>query len=80
MPDPRPPRTPPPEPWVLDEDDEIEPDWAQSIRDRRRDRGDRLRAVFATFDDAPADDDPASVIPARPQIADRGPGEDEEER
>jgi hypothetical protein len=33
--------------------DEPEPDWAEEIRARRRARGDRLREVFATFDDEP---------------------------
>jgi len=34
--------------------DEPEPDWAEEIRARRRARGDRLREIFATFDEAPA--------------------------
>jgi len=34
--------------------DEPEPDWAEEIRARRRARGDRLREIFASFDDEPA--------------------------
>jgi hypothetical protein len=56
--------TPPPAPWDKGGDEEAEPDWAQSIRDGRKARGDRLRAVFAGFEDT--DDDPTSPVPARP--------------
>lgn len=31
--------------------DEAEPDWADRIRELRRARGDRLKEVFATFDE-----------------------------
>jgi len=55
---------PPPEPWSKETAAEDEPDWAQSIRDGRKARGDRLRSVFAGFDDA--DDDPTSGVPSRP--------------
>lgn len=34
--------------------EEPEPDWAEEIRARRRARGDRLREIFATFDEEPA--------------------------
>ena len=54
---------PPPEPWSKETAAEDEPDWAQSIRDGRKARGDRLRSVFAGFDDA--DDDPTSGVPSR---------------
>lgn len=40
--------------------DEPEPDWAEEIRARRRARGDRLREIFATFDDEPGRREPAS--------------------
>ena len=63
MPEPRDHLTPPPVPWTA-EPAEDEPDWAQSIRDGRKARGDRLRAVFAGFDDA--DDGPTSAVPSRP--------------
>ncbi len=33
--------------------DEPEPAWAEEIRARRRARGERLREVFAAFDDEP---------------------------
>jgi hypothetical protein len=33
------------------DDDGSEPDWAEEIRARRRARGDRLREIFATFDE-----------------------------
>ena len=56
-------------PWTRDQgaDAEAEPDWAQGIRDRRKARGDRLREVFATFEDAEADDDPSTPVPTQPQ-------------
>lgn len=31
--------------------EEIEPDWAAEIRHQRRARGDRLRRIFAAFDE-----------------------------
>ncbi len=31
--------------------DEPEPDWADEIRSLRRERGDRLKDVFASFDE-----------------------------
>jgi len=31
--------------------DVIEPDWAEQIRQLRKARGDRLKEVFATFED-----------------------------
>jgi hypothetical protein len=34
--------------------EEPEPDWAELIRRLRKDRGDRLRRIFATFDDEEA--------------------------
>lgn len=40
--------------------DEPEPDWAEEIRARRRARGDRLREIFATFDDEPVRREPPS--------------------
>jgi hypothetical protein len=33
--------------------EEPEPDWAEEIRARRRARGERLREIFATFDEEP---------------------------
>ncbi|MGZ8581136.1 MAG: hypothetical protein ACXWW9_07615 [Actinomycetota bacterium] len=47
-------------PWSLDAGPE--PEWAEAIRKGRKARGDRLRAVFAAFDD---DDDAAA--PPRPR-------------
>jgi hypothetical protein len=41
-----------------DGDEEPEPDWAEQIRAGRKARGDRLRDVFATFDD---DDDAGTL-------------------
>ncbi len=64
MPEPRDRPEPPPEPWSKETAAEDEPDWAQSIRDGRKARGDRLRSVFAGFVDA--DDDPTSAVPSRP--------------
>lgn len=45
--------------------DEPEPDWAEEIRARRRARGDRLREIFATFDEDPgqAGSDPQEPRP-----------------
>lgn len=31
--------------------DEVEPDWAEQIRQLCKARGDRLKVVFATFED-----------------------------
>jgi hypothetical protein len=42
-------------------DQEPEPDWAEQIRAARKARGDKLRGVFASFDE----DDPASPLPAK---------------
>jgi len=67
MPEPRDRPDLPPEPWSKETVEDVEPDWAQSIRDGRKARGDRLRSVFAGFDDA--DDDPTSAVPSRPAIA-----------
>jgi hypothetical protein len=39
-------------PWSVDAGPE--PEWAEAIRRGRKARGDRLREVFATFDDDPA--------------------------
>jgi hypothetical protein len=50
--------------------DEPEPDWAEEIRARRRARGDRLREIFATFDDEPVRREPPSRDGAASQ--DRG--------
>ena len=38
-------------PWSKPEPGEPEPDWADDIRRGRKERGERLRDVFATFDD-----------------------------
>ena len=47
-------------PWDRAERDaEPEPDWAEAIRQGRKDRGERLKDVFATFDD----DDPTTRPP-----------------
>ena len=43
----------PPEPWSKETAEDVEPDWAQSIRDARKARGDRLRSVFDGFDGQP---------------------------
>ena len=74
MPEPRDRPDLPPEPWPKETAEDVEPDWAQSIRDGRKARGDRLRSVFDGFDDA--DDDPTSAVPSRPAIPldDRDPG------
>lgn len=48
------PPAPPPGSTVPPVADEPEPDWAEEIRARRRARGDRLREIFAAFDDEPA--------------------------
>jgi hypothetical protein len=50
--DPRPPIPAPGSP-VPARSEEPEPDWAEEIRTRRRARGDRLRELFATFDEEP---------------------------
>ena len=39
-------------PWSVDA--RPEPEWAEAIRRGRKARGDRLREVFATFNDDPA--------------------------
>ena len=39
-------------PWSVDAGPE--PEWAEAIRRGRKARGDRLREVFAAFDDGPA--------------------------
>ena len=74
MPEPRDPSDLPPEPWSKETAEDVEPNWAQSIRDGRKARGDRLRSVFAGFDDA--DDDPTSAVPSRsaPPRDDPDPG------
>jgi len=38
-------------PWSVDAGPE--PEWAEAIRRGRKARGDRLREIFATFDDDP---------------------------
>jgi hypothetical protein len=38
---------------TVPEGDEPEPDWAEQIRSRRRDRGAKLREVYSTFADEP---------------------------
>ena len=43
--------------------DEPEPDWAEEIRASRRARGDRLRELFATFDDEPGTAEPPDGAP-----------------
>ena len=56
-------REPPPgedPPWATPpEGEEPEPDWAEQIRSRRRERGAKLREVYSTFADEPTplDDD-----------------------
>ncbi|MFI5393450.1 MAG: hypothetical protein ACHQY1_06930 [Myxococcota bacterium] len=66
MPEPRDRPDLPPEPWSKETAEDTEPDWAQSIRNGRKARGDRLRSVFAGFDDA--DDDPTSAVPSRSPV------------
>lgn len=51
--EPAPPPSRPTDSTVTPVGDELEPDWAEEIRARRRARGERLREVFATFDDEP---------------------------
>jgi hypothetical protein len=46
---------------------EPEPDWADAIRRGRRNRAERLRTVFASFDDEAATADPADERRERPQ-------------
>ena len=46
-----------PEPWSRGAE-EPEPDWAEQIRQRRRSRGERLKDVFATFNDEEQSKDP----------------------
>jgi hypothetical protein len=65
MPEPRDRPDLPPEPWSKETAEDTEPDWAQSIRNGRKARGDRLRSVFAGFDD---DDDPTSAVPSRSPV------------
>jgi hypothetical protein len=53
--EPRPPQEPV-APWEeAPEEREAEPDWAEEIRAGRRARGERLKEVFAAFDDDPGD-------------------------
>lgn len=47
--------------------DEPEPDWAEEIRARRRARSDRLREIFATFDDDPERGAPAATKREEPR-------------
>jgi hypothetical protein len=47
------------DPWSSPRADEPEPDWAEEIRRRRRDRSDRLKELF----DGLADDDPSKAPP-----------------
>lgn len=50
----------PNDPWDRAQADaEPEPEWADAIREGRKARGDRLREVFASFED----DDPATRPP-----------------
>jgi hypothetical protein len=51
------PGTGPPDPWSREALDEPEPDWADQIRQGRKARGERLRDVFATFDEPGRVDD-----------------------
>jgi hypothetical protein len=46
---------------------EPEPDWADAIRRGRRTRAERLRTVFATFDDEQATGEPLDEQRERPQ-------------
>jgi len=43
-------------PWALTETDETEPDWAEEIRQGRRERGEHLKEVFAAFEEGERDD------------------------
>ena len=51
-----------PAPWSR-EAEEPEPDWAEQIRRSRRSRGERLRDVFATFEDEEQPKDPHAKEP-----------------
>jgi len=53
--------------------DEPEPDWAEEIRARRRARGDRLREVFATFDDGTGAPEPHQQEPHQQEPQPRKP-------
>jgi hypothetical protein len=46
---------------------EPEPDWADAIRRGRRNRAERLRTVFASFDDEQTTGDPVDERRERPQ-------------
>jgi hypothetical protein len=47
------PQRSPEDPTMPRAGEEPEPDWAEEIRARRRARGERLREIFATFDEEP---------------------------
>jgi hypothetical protein len=47
--------------WWRGTDEEPEPDWAEQIRQGRKARGERLKDVFATFED---DADPRKEAPS----------------
>ncbi len=57
----------PTEGTVSPDRDEPEPDWAEEIRARRRARSDRLREIFATFDDDPERGAPAATKREEPR-------------
>ena len=48
-------------PWSVDAGPE--PEWAEAIRRGRKARGDRLREVFAAFDDDPAPEASSLRVP-----------------
>jgi hypothetical protein len=56
-------------PWTSPgEDEELEPDWAAKIRTGRKDRGARLREVYARFpgETTPLDDPAPPEDPVEP--------------
>jgi hypothetical protein len=53
-----------PDPWSREGPDEPEPDWAEQIRQGRKARGERLKDLFATFDQPGRVDE---VVPDDPE-------------
>jgi hypothetical protein len=68
---PMPDRTPPPDPedagalhpWSTPQAEELEPDWAEEIRERRKARGDRLKEIFDGFGDGSGTEPPPPKEP-----------------
>jgi hypothetical protein len=53
--------------WLREGEEESEPDWAEQIRAGRKARGDRLRDVFASFDDDEGRSVSTPTKPAAPE-------------